>query len=392
MKKLFTLIFILSSLLTIAQEESLKEAQKLIENKKYESALKVLNEADPNNENPDIVIEKVDLFLNYFVSSIMHQLFAVTDLEAKQNIYEIRGSEGNFSMFKFPPDSILINLIDKYPNDYRLYKELGFYYHEVHLKYGGNWLKPDSTLINLFVENYKLAYENGVYDDWSLYGIGYGLLYTQKYQESIKYFKEAINLKPEYPTSHYNLAYAYLSLDDRENAIESAKKALELYEYPPEKADAARIVAVCYSELEQYEKSMEYYRISNEIDPNNYYTLKPLLSVEIYLNDEAYKKRTKDFFLLAPGNPTIYQNLMEAYWKNEKQNELIEFFESLKTEFENDNKVYANLYFYIAIIQYDSEDFENSKVNFGKSKEIFRNVFEPNHDVFKAIDSYLKEI
>lgn len=392
MKKLFTLIFILSSLLTIAQEESIKEAQKLIENKKYESALEVLNESDPNNENPDIVIEKVDLLLNYFVSSIMHQLFAVTDLEPEQNIYEIRGSEGNFSMLMFPPDSILINLIDKYPNDYRLYKELGFYYHEVHLKYGGNWLKPDSTLIKLFVDNYKLAYENGVYDDWSLYGIGYGLLYSQKYQESIKYFEEAIKIKPDYPTSHYNLAYAYLYVNEREKALESAKKALELYENPAPKGDAARIIAVCYSELEQPKKAMEFYRKSNEIDPNNYYTLKPLLNVEVSLNEENYKQRTKEFFLIAPSNPTIYQNLMEIYWKNEKQNELIAFLESLKPEFENDNKVYANLFFHIAKIQYDSEDYINSKVNFEKSKEIFKNVFEPNHRVFEVIDSYLKEI
>ena len=83
---------------------------------------------------------------------------------------------------------------------------------------------------------------------------------------------------------------------------------------------------------------------------------------------------------------------MEAYWKYEKQNELVEFLESVKPEFENDNKVYANLYFYITKIQYDSEDFENAKPNFEKSKEIFKNVFEPNHRVFEVIDSYLKEI
>lgn len=392
MKQLFTVIFIFISIFTIAQEESIKEAQKLIENKKYKSAFISLREADPNNENPDIVIEKSRLLMDYFVMSMMHQMFSLMDIDKTEDIMDYRGKEGESEMFDYNPEIALKQAIEEHPDNYKLRKTLGYYYHEVFLKYGGRWLQPDSVLVNSFMENYKLAYENGIYDDWSLYGIGFGFLSSQKYQESIKYFEEAIKINPDYPTSHYNLAYAYLYIDDRENAAESAKKALELYEYPQEKADAARIVAVCYSELEQYEKSMEYYRISNEIDPNNYYTLKPLLSVEIYLNDEAYKKRTKEFFLLAPANPTIYQNLMEAYWKNEKQKELIEFLESVKPEFENDNKVYANLYFYIAKIQYDSEDFENAKPNFEKSKEIFKNVFELNHRVFEVIDTYLKDI
>ncbi len=392
MKQLITLFFILICYTSFAQNESIIEAHNLIENKKYESAYKVLDKADPNNVNPDIVIEKVDLFLKYFATSMMHQLFAITDLEEDQDIYDVRGKEGQYAMFMFPADSILLGLIEKNPNNYKLHKHLGYFYHEVHLKYGGNWLQPDSVLINSILNHYKLAYENGIYDYWSLYGIGYSLVMLEKYSESIKFFEESINLKSDYATSYYNLSYSYLYLNDRENAIKNSKKAYELYEDPMYKADAARIVAVSYYELEQYENALEFYRICNDIDPNNYYTLKPLLSVEVLLNNEKYKERTKDFFLLAPENPTIYQNLMEIYWKNEKQNELIELLESLKTEYQSENMIYANLFFYIAVIQYDSENFEDSKVNFEKSKEIFSNIFEPDHGVFNAIESYLKEL
>ena len=66
--------------------------------------------------------------------------------------------------------------------------------------------------------------------------------------------------------------------------------------------------------------------------------------------------------------------------------------DSLKPEFENERNVKANLYFYIAKIQYDSDNFEDAKVNFEKSKEIFKDVFDPGHRVFEVIDSYLKKI
>ncbi len=392
MKQFITSFFLFCSLFCFSQNEVIKKAQNLIEEKKYESAFKILDDADPNNEDPDIVIEKSILLMDYFVMSMMHQMFSLKDIEPDEDIMDYRGKEGVSQMFAYNPEESLTKAIEKKPDNYHLYKTLGYYYHEVHLKYRGNWLKPDSTLINLFIKNYKLAYENGVYDDWSLYGIGYGLLYSQDFEESIKYFKKAIELNSDYPSSHYNLAYAYLSLNQRENAIESAKRAFELYNYPVEKADAARIVAVCYEELKQFKSALEYYKKSNEVDHNNYYTLRPLLSIEINLNKENYKERTKEFFLLAPANPTIYQNLMEMYWANEKQNELIHFLEDRKSEYKNDQKVTATLYFYIAKIQYDSEDFEKAKSNFETAKSIFKNVFEPGHRVFEAIDSYLKDI
>ncbi|MBN1970247.1 MAG: hypothetical protein JW870_12835 [Candidatus Delongbacteria bacterium] len=388
MRQILTLIFLLLATMTYSQTKEIEKANKLIENRKYESAMKILNEFDPKNQNPDIVIAKTDLLLNYFTKSIMHRVFGLKDLEPNEDLMELRSGQGNFAMFMFVPDSILNNLITLNPDNYKLRKTLGSYYHEVHLKYSQGWFEPDSIVVQKIRDNYLLAYNKGVYDYWSLYGIGYTYLIKEDYKNSIPFFEKSIELKNDYPSSHYNLAYAYLYTDQREKGIESAKKAMDLYEYPDYKADASRMIGVMYRELKQNDKALEYYYNANKIQPNDYYTLKPILEIETSINSDNYKNRTKEFFLLAPGNPTIYQDLIKIYWDNEKQGELITFLENQKKDFQTDNKILGNIYFYIATIQYDKEDYTNSKTNFEKSREIFKKVYQSNHRVFDVINSY----
>jgi tetratricopeptide (TPR) repeat protein len=392
MKQIMPLIFILTIGITFAQNDAILDANKLIDNKKYESAIKVLNDADPTNKNPEIVIAKTDLYLKYFVTSIMHKMFALKDLEADEDIMDYRGSNGNFTMFAFAPDSVLNLLIEKYSENYNLRKTLGYYYHEVHLKYQQNWFEPDSVVINRFFDNYKIAFDNGIYDYWSAYGLGYAYLMQQEYESAIPYLEKSTELKKDYPSSHYNLAYAYLYTDQREQGIESAKKAMDLYDYPQYKADAARMIAVMYRELEDFENSIDFYKQADKIQPNDYYTLKPLLDLEISLNKENYQVRTNQFFAIAPGNPTIYQDLMKMYWYYEKIEELLTFLASQHDNYHTDHKVMGNIYFYTAVIQYDKKDFKYSKDNFEKSREIFKKVYEPNHRVFEVIDSYTNNI
>jgi tetratricopeptide (TPR) repeat protein len=389
-----TFVFIIASGFTalFAQHDVLEEANGLIEQKKYETAYQVLYVADPANHIPDIAMAKTNLFLDYFVTSIMHQVFALKDLEPGEDISEIRGSNGSFSMFAFAPDSVLNPLIEQYPENYELRKTLGYFYHEVHLKYAQSWLEPDSVVIERFLENYKIAYAHGVYDYWTTYGIGYACLIKQDFESAIPYLKKSTELNHNYPSSHYNLAYAYLYTDQREKGIESAKMAMELYDMLNLKADAARMIGVMYRELEDPENALNYYRQADALQTNDYYTLKPLLDLELTLNKETYPARTKQFFLLAPGNPTIYQDLMTMYWINDRPGELLAFLSSQHEFFLADPKVNGNLYFYEAVIQYDQSDFKTAKTSFEKSREIFREVFDPDHRVFEVIDSYTAEL
>lgn len=156
MKKLTTLLILAIFTLPVfgqTEAETIKSANELIANKKYESAFKLLHRFDPGNGKPEIVLLKEDIALNYFVTSIMHQLFAFKDLEKSENIMDYRGSEGSFESHVFVIDKVLDSLIKIYPDNCKLYKGLGDFYYEAHLKYGGRWLKDDNELFKLMEAN-----------------------------------------------------------------------------------------------------------------------------------------------------------------------------------------------------------------------------------------------
>ncbi|WP_372651006.1 tetratricopeptide repeat protein [Draconibacterium sp.] len=388
MKLKLTLILLFCVTISFAQKEVIAEANKLIDLKKYESAYKLLDNADPNNEKPEIAIAKTNLVLNYYVTTKMHQIFALKDLTPGEELAAIRGSEGNFSNYKFSPNTVLPDLIEKYPGNYELQKELGNFYHEIHLKYDDNWLLPDSVLVDKFKSYYLTAHKNGVFDSWSAYGIGYACLINLDYEASIPFFKKSIELNSKDPYSNYNLAYAYLYTDQTEKGIESAKKALDLYNDAENKSNVARMIAVMYLELEDTVNAMEYYKKSDAIQPDNYSTVKALLELEIALNTEAYRERTKQLFLIAPEAPIIYQDLMTFYWSNNKPDELLQFFSDQTSDYSADYTVSGNLKFYTALVQHDKKDFKNAKLNFQLAKEAYEKVFAADHQVFKVIESY----
>ncbi len=390
MKRLIVVFWALLSLTVCGQTETetIKKANDLIVNKKYESAFKLLDNFDPENSKPDIVLLKVDIVLNYFVSSIMHQMFALKDLEENENIMDYRGREGSFSMQMFEADSILIKLIEIHPTNCKLYKGLGEFYYEVHLKYGDRWLINDNELFQLIQTNFQKAVDGNCADYYSNYILGYINVAQEKYQECIPYFLKAIEQNKDYATSHYNLAYAYLFIDDRENALKYAQNALNLYTDQEYKSDAAQMLGVIYSELKDDENAIKSYELSDKLTPENYYTLKPLLELYVNTENKNADKTAAIFFNLAPTNPTIYNDLEDIYYNKEKK--LIDFYKSQFSMFKNNEKVQGNLNFYIGRIYIDT-DKKMAKKYFLKSKEIFGKIFDKNHQVFNAIEEGLKQ-
>ena len=392
MKQLMTIIFISAFVLPSFGQKELKEmnrAQVLITNKKYESAFNLLDSLDKKNTNPDIVLMKVDIVLNYFVSSMMHQMFALKDLEKNENIMDYRGKEGVFGMHAFEVDSILEGLIKTHPNNCGLYKGLGEYYHEVYLKYDGQWLKDDNELLSGMLSNFQKAIDGKCADQHSYYVMGFCNLSQKRYAESIPFFLKSIELKNDYATAHYNLAYAYLYIDDRENALKYAKNALELYTESGFKGDAARMIAQIYSELNDDKNALENYELSNKIDSGNYYTLKPLLNLYIKTGNSKTNETRNAFFNLGPTEPTIYNDLDEIYFNNNKVNELMAFYNEQLKHTKDNPKVEGNLNFYLAKLYIDT-DKQLAKEHFLKAKEIFSTFLNKDHQVFDAITEGLE--
>ena len=392
MRKIMTIAFSTLFMLTIyAQNESvtLENANKLIGNKKYETAFKILQDFDPENENTNIVLLKVDIALNYFVTSIMHEMFAFKDLKENEDIMDFRGKSGSFGIYAFSIDSILSELIKTHPDNYKLYKGLGDFYYQAQLKYGDKWLKDEKELTNLIIKNYQVAIDHKLADDKVYYATGFQYLTQSKYKETIPLFQKSIELNNDCADAHYNLAFAYLYTDDRENALKYAKNSLELYKDTELKSDAARMIAQIYSELKDSNNAINYYELADRLSKENYYNLKPLLALYVETNNPKKEVMLNSFYNLAPDKPTIYNDLGNIYFENKKTGELIEFFKSKLLTYKNEKKIIGNLNFYLGKLYIDS-DKKIAKEYFLKAKSIFLAIYDKDNQVFKAIEDGIK--
>jgi tetratricopeptide (TPR) repeat protein len=369
--------------------EMISKANDLVANKKYSSAFKTLMDFDPKDENPDVVLLKEDIALNYFVTSMMHQMFALKDLDKNETVMDFRGKEGVYDMYSFSVNDILDKLIKKYPTNYKLYKGLADFYSDVMIRYPGNWLKKDNVLSDLVIKNYQVVIDHQAADYTVYYKVGLEFLSLKKHKESIPYFLESLKLKVENADTHYNLAYAYLFTDDRENALKHARKSFDMYTDKTNKEDAARMIGQIFVELKNDRDAIRYYEIANGLEADNYYNLHPLLSLYVKSTDPKAKETMNTFYNLAPDKPTIYNDLGNIYHENSKTSELIDFYLSRLPTYANDKKISGNLHFYLGQLYLES-DKKTAKDYFLKAKAIFSTVFDKNNGVFNAINEGIK--
>lgn len=394
MKKLTILLFAaMLPLMAIAQSETdltIRKADSLIGNKKYESAFKLLQNFDPNNGKPDIVLLKEKIALNYFVTSMMHQMFAFKDLKENEDIMDYRGKAGSYEMYSFPVDKILDSLIQVYPDNCSLYKGLGDFYFDAQQRYGGHWLKTDNELFHLIDLNYNKVIKGGCADNNTYYTLGYIALNNKKYKDAIPYFLKSIALDDSDADAHYNLAYAYLYNDEQKKAIEHAKASLDLYTDQGDKGDAARMLGEIYFELKDDSDAINNYELAEKIDSENYYDLRPLLNLYVKTENPKEEETRDEFFHLDPANPTIYNDLFDIYSSYKKEENLIAFFKKQLAVTTNDQKVQGGLNFYLGKL-YLGIDKDSAKSYFLNAKEIFSKIYDKDNQVFTAIKQGIKE-
>jgi len=367
------------------QSQIMDRADSLIANKKYASAFKILNEYDEDNSKPMVVLLKEKIALNYYVSSLMHQIFAFKDLDKNEDVKDYRDKEGNFDSFTFPVNDILDTLVKYHPNYYTLYKGLGDYYYDVLELYGDKWLKTDSELATLVVKNYRVLIDHDLADYSIFYIAGLESLQLKRNKEAIPYLLRAIELKSDMPEAHYNLAYAYLLDNNLDNALTYATSAASLFQDTGYKSDATRMVGEIYFDKGDDSTAISYYESANRMDPGNYYNLKLLLDAYVKTGSSKAKETLDSFYHLAPDNPTIYNDLNDTYVHYKKSNDLIGYYLAQLPAYHKDDKITGTLNFYLGQLSLESDKREAKKY-FIKARNIFSLIYDRSNEVFAAID------
>jgi tetratricopeptide (TPR) repeat protein len=149
-------------------------------------------------------------------------------------------------------------------------------------------------------------------------------LYEWDWPGAEKGFKRAIELNPNYPTSHQWYS-AYLSAMGRhEEAIQEARRALEL---DPLSLPIIRDLARCFYHARQFDEAITQYLKTIELEPN-YYRLNSWLDMAYEqkgLYDRAFEVRLKAMTVLG-FNPETIEARKKAYaergWKGYWRKEL----------------------------------------------------------------------
>ena len=373
-------------------QSALKKAESLIEKRQYLSAFETLEKADPKNQNADILYLKTEIVLKYFARSKNHQIFALHDLAENEDLLELRTqNEGTYSMQIFQADSLIKNLLKDEPDNFKLHYILGRYYQEVYMKYGESPNMPETVLLKHMEMHFGIAYKNGIKKPMAAYGIGFYHLMQDDFSSAIPYLKDCTKLDPDYVPAHYNLAYAYLQLNRRSESIQSAKKAFALYEDQTLKADAARMIALSYAELDSLEQALVYYRHSDTLNPQNFYTLKTLMQLEIVLDSLSSPSTRLRFYELAPDKPSIYQELMNVHAANGMEQELLSFYQEQLREGPKDSLQFANLNLFSAVLQKVLKQEEDWPISLARARKSFKEIYPADHQVFVFMQSYFKE-
>jgi tetratricopeptide (TPR) repeat protein len=368
----------------------LTDAKELVDQKKYASAFNLLEQHDPNNESVDAVLLKEEISIKYFVTSLGHQMFSFLDIQPDEDIMDYRGAEGTASLHVFPVNDILDSLILVYPDDCRLHKGLGDYYYDVHLRYGSNWIMEEEVVFSRIKAGYEKVVNGPCEDYMTSYALGYIALIHDNLEECIPLFKHSIELDASYPTSHYNLAYAYLFKEDPASALPHAVNSMNLYNDVTYKADAARLAGQICFEMDRIDEALNYFNQSDSIEPENYYTLSSIIGIYLKTGDSRSREKAEQLFRIGPDDLDMFQMLEQVYFDYNKYEELEDIYKKMLKEYKDDDMVCGTIYFMQAahFIETDSK----KVVDFcKKSRERFVKVLPSDHPAIMTIDETIRE-
>lgn len=265
--------------------ENIKKSSELTDNKNFTNTLLAsfyyLLDDDKEVSN---YVKKIDLKVSN--SSLINKLLEIISKKSDFNKILITAYLKGIAGDKKVYTSDIEKLLKNYPNDPKIYYELGdFYYlannlelsefyYEKYLSKNPNDIKVLSNLSKLYKSHsqYKEAkiYLNKIIsmdkkniEANSLFG-DILLIEGSDLQKALNYYLRSVELGSENLSDFVNLGYCYLKNDDFNNCIKYSEKSLKL----GKDASAYNNLGYCYDMKNNNKKAEEFYLESLKLDPN----------------------------------------------------------------------------------------------------------------------------
>ena len=408
-------------------EELKTKIQKLIEEKNFEEAIKLCDEAiKKNDKDEDAYFLKGSCnfeLKNYY--TVIENLNKTIELNPNyEKAYFNRGiSKSYLKMYKEALEDFDIS-IKLNPNIDRTYFEKSIILFDIE--------RYEEAIINLhkaielnpnYEDSYFLIgscqfelknYEEGIkyynkvielntnYED-AYYNIGLIKIEQKNYEDAIKYFNKVLELNPNEDGANFNIGYSKINLEKYDEAIENFDKLIEINN---KNEDFYYLRAICQYNLKIYYNAIEDYKKVIELNPN-YEEAYFLIGIcQLYLENENAIEYFRSFFKINKDNNiyiiTILQNFDEYYnieklfkfivdiknnelWENEPITNLISIFDESKNF---DDELKENIkylllyeYFLLKILTFDTEEENNNiEISHYTSLDILTLLLNPKEE------------
>lgn len=374
-----------------SDKKIIDQANKLISNKKFETAFKKLDQYDPQNKNIDIFLKKYEIVSKYALSSKLHRAYALKDLKKNENLNSVVYNIDQINFHEFKADLVFDSLLKIQPENCDLNKQASEHLFDIHLKFGKNWVKPENEYLRQMAIYSEKSIKGKCADEKSYYKIGYYLINVGKYQESIYFLYQCVLKNDKNATYHYNLSLAYLMTKSPATALKHAKKAYDLYTDSLYKSDASRMLGEAYFQNNFVDSAVMFYEKAEELDSSTINNIASLLNIYLKTSNTKADECFNKFYKLDPTNPTIYNQLEQIFTNNAIENELIKKYEDLLLRYSENAEVLANLKYYLARL-YSIENTELAIKTYQESKSYFEKIYKNDHPVFTSIDKSIQQL
>ena len=391
---IIALLFFIVSSTEAKYEAEQTEIDKFLQRNKYASAAKYISQHPELKQEPQFVRQLTHILVNYYVQAINFKVFSLKDIESGDDIKNHRGKAGSSEIVGGDLEKLLHNMVQKHPDSADINFAVGEYLSRMQNCGCGRPMLFKGASADDFPYFLK-AYEEGLYDYWSLFRIGFHYHRSNDIilQETVVYYEKSLELNQEYTPAAYNAAVIYYSLKNYPKAKQYAGMAIEGYTAPDLKADSYDV----YGSIELAQK--DYVSAENNLKkalelkkwhPNSFIGLnrlyrdtdqqeKYLMHVLDYIAldySNTYMFNVYANFLakegIQPIDKKIYQQLCELELKKPKQIGAINF---------NLGKMAELL-----------EDKTAALAHYQKAQKVFKTMDEPPRGAVEALDQMIQQL